>query len=410
MVKTNTPSLRFPGFGESFESKIFDQILEITRLAGYEYSKYWQEDSNKEIIALRGYNIGRGMLELNNLAYISNELSLKLKRSRLYDGDIVYPCVGTIGNAVVIRENDKYHIQQNIAKLTPRKGISPEFITQFLMSRWGLKEVYRFNATSSQPNVLVSSLRNFKINLPSLPEQQKIAAFLSSVDQKIEQLSQKKALLEQYKKGMMQQLFSQTLRFKKPDGTDYPDWEEKLLGEVGSFKKGKGISKNDITEEGATECIRYGELYTDYSETISHVNSKTNLPTSELVLSENNDVIIPASGETQIDIATAACVQKEGVALGGDLNIIRTDLDGVFLSYYLNSAKKIDIARIAQGSSVVHLYPDQLSKIQLNIPLPEEQTRIASFLSAIDQKLAHLSEQLEQTQNFKKGLLQQMFV
>jgi type I restriction enzyme S subunit len=197
------PKYRFKEFENDGEwvEKIFDDILDITRLAGYEYSEYWKEDENKEIIALRGYNIGKGTLLLHNLGYISNELSLQLIRSKLYKGDIVYPCVGTIGNAVVIEENNKYHIQQNIAKLTPKKDVSPYFISQFLMGNLGMREVNKFNATSSQPNVLVGSLRNFKIFIPKIAEQQKIASCLSSLDalitaqaEKIEQLKLHKSI------------------------------------------------------------------------------------------------------------------------------------------------------------------------------------------------------------------------
>lgn len=110
-------------------------------------------------------------------------------------------------------------------------------------------------------------------------------------------------------------------------------WDEFILDDIATFSKGKGISKIDIADNGKNPCIRYGELYTHYSETIEDIFSSTNLPAKELVLSNMNDVIIPASGETQEDIATASCVKKAGIALGGDLNIIRSNNDGVFLSY-----------------------------------------------------------------------------
>ena len=125
------------------------------------------------------------------------------------------------------------------------------------------------------------------------------------------------------------------LRFKEFDGA----WEEKNLSDIAEFHKGKGISKADISEDGVLECIRYGELYTTYNELIVNVISKTNLPLKGLELSEYNDVIIPASGESQLDIATASCVLKAGVALSGDLNIIRSSLNGIFLSFYLNNKK-----------------------------------------------------------------------
>ncbi|WP_081874018.1 restriction endonuclease subunit S [Chryseobacterium sp. JM1] len=174
-----------------------------------------------------------------------------------------------------------------------------------------------------------------------------------------------------------------TLRF--PEFKE--EWERKKLGGIAKFSKGKGISKIDIDENGETECVRYGELYTHYGEVITDIKSKTNIDKSSLVLSEGNDVIIPASGETQIDIATASCVLKSGVALGGDLNIIKTSNDGVFLSYYLNSKKKMDIARLSQGISVVHLYSSQLALLTLNLPKLDEQRKIASFLSLLDERI-----------------------
>jgi type I restriction enzyme S subunit len=129
-----------------------------------------------------------------------------------------------------------------------------------------------------------------------------------------------------------------------------------------------------------------------------------------LVLSESNDVIIPASGETQIDIATAACVLKNNVALSGDINIIKSKINGIFLSYYLNSKCKYDIASISQGKSVVHLYANQLKTLKVKYPCPVEQQKIAEFLTTIDDKIKLAGWELEKAQEFKKGLLQQMFV
>ena len=195
------------------------------------------------------------------------------------------------------------------------------------------------------------------------------------------------------------------LRFPEFEG----EWEKKKLGEVARFSKGKGISKADITEDGLTECIRYGELYTYYREAINTIKSKTNLEHKYLVFSEANDVIIPASGETQIDIATASCVLKSGVALGGDLNIIKTENNGLFLSYYLNSKRKMDIANLAQGISVVHLYSSQLSLLNLNLPNLTEQSKIATFLTAVDEKLQALKKKKSLLEVYKKGVMQKLF-
>ncbi|MDQ1806306.1 restriction endonuclease subunit S, partial [Chryseobacterium sp. CKR4-1] len=187
------------------------------------------------------------------------------------------------------------------------------------------------------------------------------------------------------------------------------EWETKKLGEIAKFSKGKGISKSDIEENGVTECIRYGELYTHYREVINEIRSTTNIDKSTLVLSEENDVIIPASGETTIDIATASCVLKSGIALGGDLNIIKTKINGIFLSYYLNSKKKIEIANLAQGISVVHLYSSQLASLSLSLPKLNEQNRISSFLALLDKRIQTQNKIIEQLETLIKGLSEKLF-
>ncbi|MFT3795237.1 restriction endonuclease subunit S [Flavobacterium sp.] len=187
------------------------------------------------------------------------------------------------------------------------------------------------------------------------------------------------------------------------------EWKTKKLGEIATFSKGKGISKSDVEEPGITECIRYGELYTHYGAIIDEVKSKTNVDISDLVLSESNDVIIPASGETTIDIATASCVLKSGIALGSDLNIIKTENNGVFLSYYLNSKKKMEIANLAQGISVVHLYSSQLASLSLSLPKFGEQNKISSFLSLLDKRIQTQNKIIKELSVVKITLAKNIF-
>lgn len=257
------------------------------------------------------------------------------------------------------------------------------------------------------------NLSEIKITIPSLKEQQKIANYLSNLENIIDVESQKLDLLKYHKKGMMQNLFPQkgekVPKYRFPEFKKDGNWAEELLDDVATILKGKGISKADIVENGNLPCIRYGELYTHYNETISTVKSYTNSNPNDLVLSKANDVIIPASGETQIDIATASCVLESGIALGGDLNIIRSKINGVFLSYYLNNAKKHDIAQMAQGIAVVHLYPNQLKTLQLQFPNPKEQQKIASCLSTLEGIITVLTEKVEQLKKHKKGLMQGLF-
>lgn len=249
-----------------------------------------------------------------------------------------------------------------------------------------------------------------KHRFPTLQEQRKIAGFLGAVDTKIAQLRDKKHLLEDFKKGCIQQLFSQKMRFKDDCGNDFPEWSESRLCDVVTFSKGKGISKADIAEDGATPCIRYGEIYTIYREHITDVQSSTNVDPRNLYMSQAGDVIIPASGEDPLDMARACCVENDGIALGGDINVLRGAPDGVFLAYYLNNAKRKEIASYAQGNSVVHLYASQMRNLSIQLPHPDEQQKIAAFLSALDTKIDLVGQELAALLAFKKGLLQQMFV
>lgn len=162
------------------------------------------------------------------------------------------------------------------------------------------------------------------------------------------------------------------------------------LGEIGEFSKRKNISKNDISETGPP-CIRYGELYTHHNEKISKIFSNTNLKKENLVFSEKNDFIIPTSGETAIDIATASCILEKDVAIGGDNKIVKTSESELFLSYYFNSKRK-RIAKLAQGVSVVHLYASHLKSLNLKLPSKDEQKKIANFLSLIDKKIELLEK------------------
>jgi len=247
----------------------------------------------------------------------------------------------------------------------------------------------------------------------SLAEQQKIAECLSTLDELIGAESKKLDALKAHKKGLMQQLFpreGETLpRLRFPEFQDAPEWTKYRLTDRAKIFKGKGISKADIHPDGSQPCIRYGELYTRYGEVIGVIASRTNVPAAELFLSESNDVIIPSSGETKIDIATASCVLLNDVALGGDLNVIRSDLNGVFLSYYLNGPKRFDIARVAQGDAVVHLYPHQLEKLEIASTSPDEQNRIASCLSSLDDLIAAQRTRIDALKTHKQGLMQQLF-
>lgn len=181
------------------------------------------------------------------------------------------------------------------------------------------------------------------------------------------------------------------------------------MGQVCTFRKGYGISKENLSSDG-TLCILYGELYTTYKTAIAKsIKSKTNLDPTILFHSKKNDVIIPCSGETAEDIATSVCIPYDDILLGGDLTVIRSDLDGAFLSNQINSVRKYDIARIAQGKSIVHLQADELKKISIAYPTIDEQQKISGFIDKIDERIEVQNKIISKYETLIKGLCNMLF-
>lgn len=360
---------------------------------------------------IRANNLKDGRVTWSDMRYIEADLHTLLTSGHLLENDILVTTRGDIGLVAIV---PSYFVGANInaqiCLLRDSDKCDQKFAFQYLVRGKSKKQFSELTTGSALKQLPRKNLARVEICTPTLPEQRKIAGFLGAVDTKIAQLAEKKRLLEDYKKGCMQQLFSQKIRFKDDKGHDFPDWGEKRLGEMTTFSKGKGISKADITENGTTPCIRYGEIYTIYREHITAVQSSTNITPETLYLSQSGDVIIPASGEDPLDMARACCVEGDGIALGGDINVLRGSPNGVFLAYYLNNAKRKDIARYAQGNSVVHLYASQMRNLSVSLPHPDEQRKIAEFLSALDRKIDLVGAELDHARTFKQGLLQQMFV
>ncbi len=196
------------------------------------------------------------------------------------------------------------------------------------------------------------------------------------------------------------------MRFPEFEG----EWKKEQLGDTADFSKGAGISKEQLSEKGEP-CILYGELYTKYkSEVIYDIISKTDIDSTKLVRSQANDVIIPSSGETAEDIATARCVLKNNILLGGDLNIIRLHKhSGSFMSYQLNGKRKYDIAKVAQGVSVVHLYAEHLKGVNTYNPCMEEQEKIARLLSLLDERIATQNKIIEDLNKLKSAIIEEHY-
>ncbi|MBO0929077.1 restriction endonuclease subunit S [Staphylococcus sp. 30400_3112M30941] len=197
------------------------------------------------------------------------------------------------------------------------------------------------------------------------------------------------------------------LRFPEFEG----EWEEKKLGEVATFAKGKLGAKKDVSQTGVP-IILYGELYTKYGAIVSKIFSKTDIPENKLKMASKNDVLIPSSGETAIDIATASCIYlNKGVAVGGDINILTPQKqDGRFISLSINGINKNELSKYAQGKTVVHLYNNDIKNLKIAFPSEfEEQVRIGDLFSKLDRQIELEEQKLELLQQQKKGYMQKIF-
>lgn len=259
---------------------------------------------------------------------------------------------------------------------------------------------------------------NIKLVTPSIHEQQKIANFLTVVDEKINKLEEKKNGFEKYKKGVMQRIFSQKVRFKKHDGSDYPDWEEKKLGEIGRTYNGlTGKSAEDFGE--GSPYITYMQIFQNAlfgkNSKIGHVRIKNNEKQNKVA---RGDILFTTSSETPEEVGFSSAVLKDidrevylnSFSFGYRLNDIEKTLP-IFLQFLFRSKFfRKNVIKLAQGSTRFNLSKNELMKVIIGLPNTEEQEKIAEFLTSLDNKVELINKKLEQAKIFKKGLLQKMFV
>lgn len=257
------------------------------------------------------------------------------------------------------------------------------------------------------------TMMSIDLCLPSLAEQIKIGRLTTELDNLITLYKRKCDKLKNMKKSMLKKMFPKNgcrlpeIRFA--GFTD--DWEQRKLGEVANFSKGQGYTKSDLKDSG-TPIILYGRLYTKYQSIIREVNTFSDV-IDGAVLSKGGEVILPSSGETAEDIAIASSIEKSGFLLGGGLNIVlpNKEIKSSFLAIELSfGSPHTELAKRAQGKSIVHLYNEDLKKVVIPYPSIEEQTKISIMFEHLDNLINHHQRELEKLQNIKKSCLEKMFV
>lgn len=400
----------------NWEVKKLDEISNITRLAGAEYSDIWETDDNGTIIALKGNNIGKNNLILNDIERITEEMSNRLIRSKLFKNDIVFPCVGTIGKATVINEDNKYHINQNIAKITPSSGINSLYLSYYLMSDFTVKEIFKYNTSSSQPNVLVGNLRKFNIIVPSTEEQEKIASILSIVDEQIDNVD---ALIEknkELKKGLMQTLLTKGIghtKFKKTEIGEIPEeWEVRRLEDIcDDITIGMVKTMTKFYVDNGVPLIRNSDIKENTIKTDSMVYLDKEFSRANQSKCLNIGQIVTVHTG---DIGTSAVIEEnmQGAQGFATLNttVNKSIINEYYLCWYLNSdICKNQAYSFSTGDGRNNLNLKDFVNILAIVPSSiEEQKKIVFILNSISRKIQEYENKKQKLEELKKGLMQQL--
>ncbi|WP_299064684.1 restriction endonuclease subunit S [uncultured Polaribacter sp.] len=390
MEKQLIPQLRFPEFEGGWKS------LKIGNIGKPSMCKRIMKDQTLNVGDIPFYKIGTFGKEAD--AYISNDLyeEYKTKFSFPKKGDILISASGTIGRTVIYDGKPAYFQDSNIVWIAnnEEKVLNKLLVYLYENVRWTTE-----NTTIAR--LYNDNLKSINITIPSLPEQQKIASFLTDVDAKITKLTKKKDLLEQYKKGIMQKIFNQELRFKDNNGNAFPRWNVKTLGGIASINMGQSPESSTYNSDGNGYYLIQGNA--DISNRKTTPRNWTSNPTKlcdigDLILTVRAPVGAVAKSNHKACIGRGVCSIK---------NKALSNIEFIY-QFLLDYEKRW--ARLEQGSTFTAVSGKDIKSIEINLPSIEEQTKIANFLSDIDLKIEALNTQIENSKAFKKGLLQKMFV
>ncbi len=323
---------------------------------------------------------------------------------------ILVTCIASIGKNTMLGNTGSFN--QQINGLTPNENKYDPYFLLTESALWSAK-MKGSAAAGTMQIVNRTEFSELKTWLPSLIEQQAIGAFFKQLDHLITLHQRKYDKLVMSKKSMLEKMFPKNGQ-TKPEirfSGFIDDWEQRKLGDVAEFSKGSGYSKGDLVEYG-TPIILYGRLYTNYETRISDVDTFVEAKVGS-VYSKGGEVIVPASGETAEDIARAATVDKSGILLGGDLNIVmpNKDINSSFLAISISSGNpQRELAKKAQGKSVVHIHNEEIKNLVLPFPIKDEQNKIASYFCQLDNLITLHQRELEKLKKIKLSMLEKMFV
>lgn len=352
----------------------------------------------------------REIVKLSENGFVEDDLFISRKMFEEYkskygvpqENDLLVTGVGTVGMVYRVVDNREFYFKDGNIIWFKSKGLaSSAFIEQLYKSPVTKNKLLGSSPITTVATYTIDAAKKAVVYLPPLPEQNRIVSVLETWDKSVEKLAKKIELKKQIKKGLMQDLLTGNKRLKGFS----EKWKLVKLGEIATFKKGKGLPKNDIHADGKYEAIHYGELFTKYSEYIESVISRTN-SIKGMFLSKKNDILMPTSDVTPRGLSTASYIDKDGVVLGGDILVIRSSgsLNGLFFCYLVNLNKK-DIIKLVSGSTVFHLYGSDMARFHLRLPPIKEQESIIKILTTADKEISKLENKLKILKEQKRYLL-----
>ena len=294
----------------------------------------------------------------------------------------------------------------------PKEEIEPYFLNYEYQTDKSKKKIENITTGNTIKHILASDMQEFVVDVSKYEEQKVIAGYFRNIDHLITLHQRKYERLVNVKRSMLVKMFPQNgskvpeIRFK--GFTD--DWEQRKLGDIAEFSKGSGYSKGDLIESG-TPIILYGRLYTKYETSISEVDTYVEAKDGP-VYTKGGEVIVPASGETAEDIARAATVDESGVILGGDINVVspNEDINSAFLAISISHGNsQRELAKKAQGKSVVHIHNEEIKNLVVPFPAKAEQNKIVEYFSNLDNLITLHQRKIKKLQDAKKAFLTKMF-
>tara|TARA_Y100001968_G_C19422908_1_gene752778 strand:- start:535 stop:1782 length:1248 start_codon:yes stop_codon:yes gene_type:complete len=405
------PKLRFKDFNGDWESKkIKDECVIKGRIGFRGYKKSDLVKKGEGVLVLGGKHIQNNKISLNDPTYLSWEKYYESPEIMIKKNHIIFSQRGTLGDCALIETDIGEATINPSMVLIKNIKCDVKFLFYIFISPLMKRYVKTIGTSTAVPMLSQKQIYEFEFKTTTIPEQQKIASFLSSVDTKIEQLTKKKILLEDYKKGIMQKLFNQEIRFKDEDGNNYPDWEEKKLGDLCSLAKSGGTPKStnreyyngDIPFLGINDMTRQGKYLFN---TQKHISQEGLDNSSSWLVPKNSIIYSMYASVGLVAINTIPIATSQAM-----LNLILKDNCNLHFMYYCLINIKNSISKYIETGTQGNLNAQIVKNFDIILPSIEEQQKIASFLSSIDKKIESTTAQLEQTKVFKKGLLQQMFV